>query len=198
MDARREAAALRARLEADGTPARAAGAKAYMRSDLAFTGTTVPAVRRLASAWLKANGGVDAKALRAVARALWAMPVFEARLLATVLLQRRSDLLRPVDLPWLEDLVAGCRAWALMDNLAPYAVAHALAQDPALRRRALARWARDPDFWMRRAALLTMHRDLARGGGDWPLWVHLADGQVEDDMGWRRAKPSADERFFIR
>ena len=198
MDASREAAALRARLGAKGTPARAAGAKAYMRSRLAFTGTTVPDVRRIASDWLRAHNGLGAVALRTVCKRLWAAPVFESRLLATVLLQRRAGLLGPRDLGWLERMLRQGRSWALLDNLAPYAVADVLAADPALRRRTLTRWARDDEFWMRRTALLTMHRELARGGGDWPLWVRLAEGQLEDQPRWSRAKPSAEERFFIR
>lgn len=197
MDARREAVALRAGLAAKGTPTRAAGAKAYMRSDLAFTGTTVPDIRRIASAWLRTHKDLDGKDLRAVAEALWRPREFESRLLATVLLQRRGVLLGPKDLPWLERMLREAQAWALLDNLAPYAVNDVLA-DPALRRRTLTRWAKDEDFWMRRTALLTLHLDLARGEGDWPLWVQLAEGQLEDQPRWAKAKPSADERFFIR
>lgn len=198
MDARREARLLLAALRARGTARRAGGAKRYMRSPLEFTGTTVPVVRRLAGTWLSRHADLDARSLRAVTEALWRAGVFEARLLATVLVQRRSGLLRTADLPWLERLLRDCRAWALMDNLAPYAVADVLARSPTLRRRTLTRWSRDPDFWTRRAALLTMHRDLARGDGDWPLWTALAATNLEDQARWLAAPPSPEERFFIR
>lgn len=198
MDARREATLLQAEVAARGTPTRAAGAKAYMRSDLDFTGTTVPDLRRIARAWLRAHKDLDANALRAVADALWAPTLFESRLLATILLQQRSDLVRTTDLPWLEGLLRACRAWALLDNLAPYAVADLLARSPALRKTTLSRWSRDDDFWMRRTALLTMHRDLARGDGDWALWTRLAATHLEDQPRWRRNPPTTEERFFIR
>lgn len=193
-----EAAVLHAQLAAKGTPARAAGAKAYMRSDLEFLGVTVPDIRRIAAAWLNAKSDLDRPTLRSVVDDLWRPAIFESRMLATVLLQRRSALIGPRDLPWLERLVRACRGWALMDNLAPYAVADVLGRDPGLRARTLARWASDPDFWVRRAALLTMHRDLARGAGDWLLWVRLAEAQLEDQPRWAKGEPSPDERFFIR
>ncbi|MFA5944652.1 MAG: DNA alkylation repair protein [Candidatus Thermoplasmatota archaeon] len=198
MDARRNATLLLEALQARGTAERAAGAKRYMRSQLAFTGASVPVVRRLAEAWLRNHRSLDRAALRAIAEALWSTGVFEARLMSTVMLQRRSEILRASDLVWLERLLRACRAWALMDNLAPYAVADVLARAPSLRRRILSRWSRDPDFWMRRAALLTMHRDLARGDGDWPLWTALAATHLEDQARWLDEAPSAEERFFIR
>lgn len=198
MDARREASLLRARVEELGTPERAAGAKAYMRSALDFTGTTVPDVRRVATAWLRGHTDLSSRDLRAVTEALWRTDTFELRLLATVLLQHRSETLDTADLPWLERLLRDCRAWALMDNLAPYAVAAVLDRSRALRRRTLLRWSCDPEFWMRRAALLTMHRALAVGEGDWDLWTTVARRQLEDQDRWQRIPPAPEERFFIR
>lgn len=95
---------------------------------------------------MRGQKALDAKDLRVVVNALWTPAVFESRLLATVLLQRRGSLLTPRDLPWLERMLRQARAWALLDNLAPYAVAEVLAQDQALRERTLTRWAKDPDF----------------------------------------------------
>lgn len=198
MRAAAEVAALRRELEAVADAKYAVGAKAYLKSDLRFIGARMPDLRRVARAWLKDHRDLTHADLVAVAKASWAPGVFELRFLATVLLDARSDLLGPQDLPWLESLLRDCHGWALLDNLAPYAVAEVLARDPALRRRTLTRWSRDADFWMRRTALLTMHRQLARGDGDWPLWVKLADGQLEDQARWRKAKPTPEERFFIR
>jgi 3-methyladenine DNA glycosylase AlkD len=198
MDARREAADLLRLVRQAGSPARAAAAKAYMKSDLEFSGTTVPELRRMAAAWLRTHRSIDGGQLRKVAQGLWALRLFEARLLATILLQRRSKLLEPGDLPWLEEFVRGCRGWALMDNLAPFAVDDVLSQSPGLEASTLKRWSQDDDFWMRRAALLTMHRRLARGDGDWGLWTELAAQHLEDQERWRSEAPSPEERFFIR
>lgn len=198
MDARREAAGLQQRLRELGTPARAIGAKQYMRSELEFTGTTVPDVRRIATAWLRQHPGLDRPDLKKFITALWKPAVFEGRLLGAVLLQHRSPLLTSADLPWLERLARDCRAWALLDTFVPYAIDDVLERSPSLRRTTLKRWADDPDFWMRRSALLVMHRSLAKEGGDWPLWVHLAKSQLEDQPRWTTKAPTAEERFFIR
>ena len=198
MRAAAEVAALRQRLQAVADPAYAKGAKAYLKSDLEFIGARAPDLRRIARTWSQAHPGLTHADLVAVAKALWATAIFDLRLLATVLLDRHSELLGPRDLPWLERLLRDCRGWALLDNLAPRAVAEVLSRNQALRRRTLKRWARDADFWMRRTALLTMHRDLARGTGDWDLWTSLALPQFEDQPRWRSTKPSAEERFFIR
>lgn len=198
MRAAAEVAALRRSLEAVADPAYAKGAKAYLKSDLEFIGARSPELRRIARAWLKTHADLSHDDLVAVCKALWRPGVFDLRLLATVLLDAGDDLLGPGDLPWLETLLRDCKGWALLDNLAPYAVAEVLKASPALRRRTLARWSKDPDFWMRRTALLTMHRQLARGRGDWPLWVAMASGQLEDQARWRTAKPTPEERFFIR
>jgi 3-methyladenine DNA glycosylase AlkD len=198
IDAGREAAVLRERIAALGTPKRAAGAKAYMRSSLKFTGTSVPDLRRVAGAWLREHKTLEVDDLRAVAQAMWTRPAFEERLLAAILLQRRASLLRPADLPWLETIARSCQAWALLDTFVFDAIAHVLAQSPALRKRTLTRWSKDGDFWVRRTALLTMMRELARGEGDWPLWTTLARSQLEDQARWATSPPSEDERFFIR
>jgi 3-methyladenine DNA glycosylase AlkD len=200
VDARREAEALQSTIAALGTPQRAAGAKRYMRSGLTFTGTTVPAVRRVAAQWLRDHPALTATELRAISEALWAQETFEARLLATVLLQRSAGLLRSADLPWLERLLRDCRGWSLMDNLAPCAVEAVLSRSPSLRRTTLARWSRDDDFWMRRAALLTLHRRLAVDEEEdaWRLWCRLAVDHLEDQRRWRGAPPTPEERFFIR
>lgn len=198
MDPRREAEGLRRQIEALGTPERAAAAKAYMRSDLRFTGTKVPDLRRIAATWQKTHRGVDAHDLRRLAEALWKPPVFERRLLAAIFLQRGRRLLQPNDIPWLEAFVRGSKAWAILDTFVPHTLAHVLAKDPAQRKRVLTRWANDDDFWVRRTALLTMGGQFARGDGDWDLWVQLAARNLEDQARWTRKPPSPEERFFIR
>lgn len=192
------AGALLASLRQAGSPERAAKAKAYMRSDLDFTGTSVPAIRRIAAGWLKENPGLAVTQLREVVEELWNVKVFEARLLGAVLLEKRARLLTQGDLPWLEERIRDSAAWAILDTFVQHAVAHVLARDPALRRRTLMRWADDDDFWVRRSALLAMVRDLARQEGDWPLWTRLAEQNLEDQARWATAAPTTDERFFIR
>lgn len=45
---------------------------------------------------------------------------------------------------------------------------------------------KDPDFWLRRSAVLALLVPLRRGGGDWPRFVRYADLLLEE------------KEFFIR
>lgn len=197
MNARRAADDVRQRIAALGNAKRAAGAKAYMKSDLNFTGTAVPDLRKIASAWLRDNKDLDRQGLRVIVDELWRRPVFEERQFATILLARRAKLLAATDLPWLEQCIRRCQTWALLDTFVFDAVP-AVLDSGALRRKTLTRWAKDKDFWVRRTALLALLRDLRIGDGDWDLWTELAASQLEDQARWAKAAPSPQERFFIR
>jgi 3-methyladenine DNA glycosylase AlkD len=50
----------------------------------------------------------------------------------------------------------------------------------------LDRWSADPDFWLRRSALLALLGPLRRGGGDFERFARYADGML------------AEKEFFIR
>ena len=73
-----------------GTPGRAAGTKAYLKSDLEFTGTTVPDTRSVIRSWCRARPGLTHDELAAAAGELWARPVFECRLAAVELLDAEA------------------------------------------------------------------------------------------------------------
>jgi hypothetical protein len=66
------------RLGALGTPARAAGAKAYMKSALRFHGVMADDLRDRCAAFCKAHP-LDARSLRAAVDALYATDWFELR-----------------------------------------------------------------------------------------------------------------------
>src|SRR5256885_11936476 len=89
------------------------------------------------------------------------------------------------DMPWLIALVRKSKSWAYVDWIAPKVIGDVIARDPRARKR-LAAWAKDDDFWVRRAALLAEHDALRAGKGDFAAWSRLA-------------APMLDEReFFIR
>ena len=73
-------------LRAAGTPGRAAGSKAYLKSDLEFYGTAVPAMRASVRALRRSHATLTRDEVLDVAGRLWAPPVFERRLLAVLLL----------------------------------------------------------------------------------------------------------------
>ena len=173
---------IEAALQAAGSPERAEGEKRYLKSDLHFFGVDVPTGRRIVR---RAAKGRDPQVLLAAVVPLWTKGVFECRRAAVELLIASVDQLGPADLPMLEQLLRECRTWALVDELAPRVVGPLVERHPEVGG-ALDRWAGDPDFWIRRSALLALLLPLRAGGGDWDRFTRYADALLED------------KEFFIR
>ncbi|MGW6173126.1 DNA alkylation repair protein [Arthrobacter sp. NPDC055138] len=101
---------------------------------------------------------------------LWKRPVFELRLAAVVLLQSHQRLLRNSDLTRIEGFLRDARTAALLDPLAVDVVGpliHGLTDGSRARAESiLDRWAREPDPWLRRAAILAPLRAVRSAGMD--------------------------------
>jgi 3-methyladenine DNA glycosylase AlkD len=180
-----EAAAIEASLRGLGTPERAVSEKAYLKSDLEFTGTPVPAVRATVRAWCRARPELTHGELIAVTEALWARPVHECRMAAVELLDANSRLLRPGDAALIERMLRTARTWALVDGLASNVMGALTERHPELTN-VLDRWAGDDDFWIRRSAMLALLVPLRRGEGDFARFTGYADRMLEE------------KEFFIR
>jgi 3-methyladenine DNA glycosylase AlkD len=140
-------------LRAAGTPERAIQEKRYLKSDLEFAGAGVPAIRRIARDLLKENPKDNRYWLLAMVEALWSRPVHELRLTAVILLTCEDRLLALGDMLLLERLLRDSRTWALVDDIAGDVVGKLVLRYPEVMQ-TLDRWAIDPDFWIRRSALL--------------------------------------------
>lgn len=183
--AAQQADGIEARLRQIATPERAIQEKRYLKSDLDFLGATVWQIRGEVKAAVRGMGGFDHDELIALAEALWSGPIFERRMSACVMLERRSGLLDVADLPFLERLLRESRTWALVDGLAVDAVGAILAGDEQGTSAVLDRWATDPDFWIRRSALLAWLR-LLRAGAPLDRFLSYADAMLDE------------KEFFIR
>lgn len=117
--------------------------------------------------------------VRALVRALWATKNHEMRSAGIALLELHQEALGGRDLPLLETLLRASRSWAYVDWLCTRIVAPIVEREPS-RRRVLARWARDPDFWIRRSALLSLLPALRRGEGDFALFERLAVPMLDE------------------
>ncbi len=175
------AAAIEDELRAAGTPERAAGEKAYLKSDLDFLGVTVGQIR---TAVRRVAPSLDRAGLLAVVDELWTGPVFDRRLAAALLLDARADLLEPSDLALLERLLRASHTWALVDVLAGDVAGALLVRHPEAVDE-LDRWAADDDFWVRRSALLALRAPMKRG---LPLdrFLRYADAMLDE------------KEFFVR
>ncbi len=185
LDAVKEVDEIRATLEPLGTAVRAAGEKKYLKSDLEFLGVTVPAVRRLAKAWLRERPGLRHAGVVALVEELWGRGVNELRRFAIELLTLRVDLLRVSDVKLLERLLRDSHTWAYVDAIAVHIAGDLVARHPSLAD-TLDRWARDGDFWIRRSALLALLLPLRDGAGDWDRFAGYADRMLEE------------KEFFVR
>jgi 3-methyladenine DNA glycosylase AlkD len=182
--AAQQADGIEARLREIATPERAIQEKRYLKSDLDFLGATVWQIRRAVKA-TPAMGALEHDELIALVEALWSGPIFERRMAATVVLELRRDTLDVADLPLIERMLRDSLTWALVDGLAADVVGAILASDEERTSAVLDRWATDPDFWIRRSALLAWLRPL-RAGASLDRCLSYADAMLDE------------KEFFIR
>ncbi|MNS61074.1 DNA alkylation repair enzyme [compost metagenome] len=110
----------------------------------------------------------------------------ELRGVGVALLELSVKQLDPdADLPLVESCLRAAGTWAHVDWLAIKVAGPLLARRPD-RVAVLDRWAADPDFWMRRSALLAELDALKDGAGDWDTFERLASGMITE------------REFFIR
>jgi 3-methyladenine DNA glycosylase AlkD len=160
-------------LRAAAVPGRAEQEKRYLKSDRVHLGTSMPAIRRVAVAFGKAHPDLPRAELLGLCEDLWSRGVHEACALVVELLDLFQPSLEAADLAVLERYLRESRTWALVDSLAASVVGPLVERLPRLER-TLDRWATDPDFWIRRSALLALLLPLREGRGDIGRFGRLA------------------------
>lgn len=185
FDPRRVAREVEEELERRGDPTRAEQEKRYLKSRRMHFGVSVPGIRAAVQGVIGGYAEPTRLQLLAVVERLWDRPPHECRFAAVELLERFDRLLEPTDLVLLERLIRESGTWALVDGLAA-SVTGALIERYPQQGIVLDAWARDPDFWIRRSALLALLLPLRRGEGDFERFTRYADGMIEED------------EFFIR
>lgn len=176
---------LQGTMRAAGDPVRAAGEKAYLKSELEFVGTGVPFIRATAKRFARAFPAIAHGELLAVVRRIWEPPVHELRSLAIALLEVHRTRLTSDDLALVEALLRECRTWAHVDWLAIKVGGYLIVRNPDADA-ILARWSTDDWMWLRRSALLAHLEPLREGHGDFERFARLAAGMLDE------------REFFIR
>jgi 3-methyladenine DNA glycosylase AlkD len=166
-----------AALEAAGDPERARGAQAYLKSHLEFFGVDSPRLRTEVRTFLAHHPELDDEALLTLVAALWATENHDLRSFGLGLLERLPRLVTWERRELVEAILRRAGTWAHVDWLAAMILSPLVPTDPRWHE-TLDRWAEDPDFWLRRAALLALLVPLRRGGGDWERFVRYADGML--------------------
>lgn len=147
-----------ATLARESSEERADAHRARFGGGLRFYGASVGAVRGTIRDAGRKFPGLGHDGITALSSELWAVPVFERRLAAIVLLQSHVRWLRVSDLTRIEGFLRQARLPALTDPLATDVVVPLItALDAADRGRAavvIDRWAAEPSPGLRRAAEL--------------------------------------------
>jgi 3-methyladenine DNA glycosylase AlkD len=184
FDPSRGAAQIERNLRAIGTKERAEGEKQYLKSDLEHLGATVWQIRREVKSLAADSPNLDHTQLVALVEELWARPVHERRMAAVLVLEAYPKLVGPEDLPLLERLVREAKTWAYVDGLAGDVLGELLVRDPGVAPK-FDRWASDPNFWVRRSALLAQIKPL-KSGASFARFGRYADAMLDE------------KEFFIR
>jgi len=171
-----------AALQREASWERAQDWEARLGGGLRYYGSSVGAVRGTIRDAGRRYPGLAHDEVTALSSELWAVPVFERRLAAVVLLQSNLRLLDNSDLTRLEAFVRSARLRDLVDPLAVDVVGPMVeGLGASARERADAvidRWAREDDAWLRRAAVLSPLRALRGGGGDWGRFVRRVESAL--------------------
>ncbi len=192
------------RLRAVGRPERAAQEKAYLKSRLEFAGATVPETHRVVKDKISEHGPPSHDTVIAVVKDLWKRELFECRMAAVDLLEFSVDRLTRADLVELEALLRDSMTWALVDGLAASVVGVMMRRHPEIGAD-LDRWVSDPDFWIRRSALLALLDGIRRGEPDLDRVARYSDQLLDESeffirkaIGWvLREVGKRDPRFVI-
>ncbi len=163
-------AAVRDALAEAADPSKAGEMQRYMKSALPFFGVQKPARAAIARALLPAHPLDGCDAWHDTALALWREATRrEERYLALALIRhRRYRAHRTLAaLPLYDELVVTGAWWDLVDEVAAHLLGGLLLSDRDATARVLRAWARDPDLWRRRAALVAQVNHKAKT--DWPL-----------------------------
>ena len=149
--------ALRAGLQQRADPAKAPGMQAYMKSEMPYIGVQTPALRALCRDVFTAHPlDTQARWLDTVL-ALWRRAQYrEERYAAITLAGYRAyrDFQTLEALPTYEEMVVDGAWWDYVDAIAIRLVGGLLSRYPREMKRRMRAWARGPDLWKCRTAIL--------------------------------------------
>jgi len=151
---------LRRELRARPNPNRATQAAAYMKVALPFLGLALPAVRRIAKHCLRQHPLEDARAYRSFMRAGFMKATYQEERYAVLAVagEKRSRPFQTAEvLPVYEQLIIAAAWWDLVDDLS-CRVGEVLLAAPRETARTLRTWARHPNIWFRRSAIVCQRK----------------------------------------
>jgi 3-methyladenine DNA glycosylase AlkD len=169
---------LRAGLRELADPVRAAGAQAYMKSNMPSLGVRVPEVRRLAAAVVARHPFESPDQLRASVLELWRTAEFREERYAAIDLTGGRMVAADLDmLPVYEEIIRQGAWWDFVDGVAGRTCTLLQAHRAELSA-AILRWSTDPDFWVRRASITAQLK--AKADTDRELLARVLEANLSD------------------
>ncbi|MGA7990023.1 MAG: DNA alkylation repair protein [Thermoanaerobaculia bacterium] len=150
-------AVLRRELAAAGTPGRAAGAQAYMKSAMPFHGVGAVPLRAICRKIFAAHPVTNVGSWRRDVLEIWRGASFREERYAAIELtgdRRARPFQTMATLPMYEEMIVTGAWWDLVDALATKRLGEILRNEPAPMRKAMRAWSRSDDMWKRRGAIL--------------------------------------------
>jgi 3-methyladenine DNA glycosylase AlkD len=139
-------------------PSRAAGAQAYMKSEMPFLGVAATPMRKACKAVFAGHPLADAASWRREVLSIWRGARFSEERYAAIELTgfRRYRSFQTLDaLPMYEEMIVTGAWWDYVDAIAAHRVGEYLLRDfPKPMKREMRRWSVDDDMWKRRTSIL--------------------------------------------
>jgi 3-methyladenine DNA glycosylase AlkD len=153
-------------LRAVADPSRAAGAQAYMKSEMPFLGVGAVPLRKVCLELFTQNPLSSPSAWRREALSIWRNARFREERYAAIELTGHKlyrEYQRLDALPMYEEMIVTGAWWDYVDAIAIHRVGeHLLHRFPKEMKREMRRWSVDDDMWKRRTSILcqiTFKRD---------------------------------------
>lgn len=148
---------IRRELKAVADSDRAAGAQAYMKSDMPFHGVDATTLRRVCKAVFRDHPIESAESWGSGVLELWRGAKFREERYAAIELadDKRARAFQRMDaLPMYEEMIVTGAWWDLVDSLASHHLGEILRNDRGPMRRTMLAWSRDRDMWKRRSSII--------------------------------------------
>jgi 3-methyladenine DNA glycosylase AlkD len=195
--------AIRTRLQAAADPGRAAGAQAYMKSQMPSLGVRVPEVRRIVKAAAAAHPPGSLAELQSTVLALWrSAGCREERYAAIELTGLRLAAGELSMLALYEEIIRTGAWWDLVDGVA-HRLGALLQAHRAELTPVLGRWSRDDDFWVRRASITAQLG--AKAATDTALLAAVIEANLNDPeffirkaIGWALRQYARTDPAWVR
>jgi len=162
------------RLKESADPVRAEGAKRYLKSPLLHFGVTTPILRQLTKTWLKNHQDLSFPAILSFINKLWDSNYHEQRMIAIYLLVYRINDLTFKNLSTIEHLVNTAKGWAELDMIAAWLGGQLFYDNTPEMNSVLRKWVQAQNFWVRRAALLTLLGPVRKDPRHFELFTELS------------------------